>query len=74
MSSHHKNPLYRGITIYTTILSQIVGSPLIGLLIGRWIDQHGSTSPLFMLLGLFIGLGAGIYGTIHFTRNNAEDE
>ncbi|WP_163539121.1 AtpZ/AtpI family protein [Gracilibacillus sp. YIM 98692] len=62
-----KNP-FRGLAIGSTILSQLVGGPLVGIFLGKWLDQHLSTSPLCLVLGLLLGLGAGLYGTIHFIR------
>lgn len=35
---------------------------LIGLLGGRWLDTLLGTSPLFILLGMFIGLAAALVG------------
>ncbi|MGP4038892.1 AtpZ/AtpI family protein [Gracilibacillus sp. D59] len=73
MSPPQKSP-YHGLAIYSAILSQIVGGPLIGLFIGRTIDKYLSTSPLFLIIGLLLGIGAGLYGTIHYVRNLSGDE
>ncbi|UOQ87079.1 AtpZ/AtpI family protein [Gracilibacillus salinarum] len=69
-----KKSTYYGLTVYSAILSQLVGAPLVGLFIGRFIDRHLSTSPLFLLIGLFIGLGAGLYGMFHYVRELTGDE
>ncbi|MYL36164.1 hypothetical protein GLW08_14895 [Pontibacillus yanchengensis] len=50
------------------ILSQLAGCTLVGIFFGRWLDNHFTTSPLFLILGLFAGLAAGTYGTIHLVR------
>ncbi len=34
---------------------------LAGFFAGRWLDQKLSTTPLFMLIGLFWGIGASFY-------------
>ncbi|SFM16451.1 Putative F0F1-ATPase subunit Ca2+/Mg2+ transporter [Gracilibacillus orientalis] len=73
MSPPKKSP-YRGLAIYSAILSQIVGAPLIGLLIGKVMDKYLSTSPLLLVIGLLLGLGAGLYGTIHYVRDLTGDE
>nr|WP_036821382.1 AtpZ/AtpI family protein [Pontibacillus yanchengensis] len=50
------------------ILSQLAGCTLVGIFFGRWLDNQFTTSPLFLILGLFAGLAAGTYGTIHLVR------
>ncbi|BCB05932.1 AtpZ/AtpI family protein [Bacillus sp. KH172YL63] len=47
--------------LYSAILSQLVGSILIGVFGGRWVDGMFSTTPLFLIIGLFLGLTTGIY-------------
>ncbi len=73
MSPPKKSPYY-GLAIYSMVLSQIVGGPLIGLFIGKATDNYFSTSPLFLVIGLLLGLGAGLYGTIHYVRDLTGDE
>ncbi len=34
---------------------------LLGIFGGDWLDRRLSTSPLFLLLGIFLGIGAGFY-------------
>lgn len=34
---------------------------LLGFLIGRWLDVKLGTTPLFMLIGIFWGLGGSFY-------------
>jgi|GEM_PF-1428032 len=38
--------------------SSIVGSIVVGLLLGLYLDHEAGTSPLFLLLGLFLGIAA----------------
>ncbi|MFC4402866.1 AtpZ/AtpI family protein [Gracilibacillus xinjiangensis] len=64
---------YKGFAIYSSIVSQLVGAPLVGLLFGRWLDKEFSTTPLLLVIGLLLGLGAGLYGTIHFVRDLTGD-
>jgi len=40
---------------------QLAGSILLFLYLGRWVDRRVGTEPLFLLLGVFIGLAASIY-------------
>jgi len=32
------------------------------LYIGKWLDQKFGTSPLLLIVGVFVGAGAGFYG------------
>ncbi|WP_148294973.1 AtpZ/AtpI family protein [Gracilibacillus boraciitolerans] len=60
--------------IYSMILSQIVGGPLVGLFLGRLVDNYFFTTPLFLVIGLFLGIGAGLYGIIHYVTEITGDE
>ena len=42
-----------GITMTLTMLLGVFG--------GDWLDRRLHTSPLFLLLGIFLGIGAGFY-------------
>jgi F0F1-type ATP synthase assembly protein I len=53
----HSNP--RSVTQYLDLGLRLTLSLLIGVVGGRWVDDKVGTSPLFLLLGLFIGISAG---------------
>jgi F0F1-type ATP synthase assembly protein I len=36
-------------------------SVLLGFLLGRWLDLRLNTTPLFLLIGMFWGLGGSFY-------------
>lgn len=59
----------RGMALYTTILSQLVGSLLVGIFGGKWIDQYLQTEPLFLIIGLLLGLATGIWAMLHTVRH-----
>jgi F0F1-type ATP synthase assembly protein I len=40
----------------------VVGSILMGVLGGRWLDTRFNTEPLWILVGLFLGVAAAFYG------------
>ena len=46
---------------YAGLGFQLVGSILLFLYLGRWVDRRIGTEPLFLLLGVFTGLAASIY-------------
>ncbi|WP_371809642.1 AtpZ/AtpI family protein [Halobacillus sp. Marseille-Q1614] len=60
--------------ITSAIVSQLAGGPLVGVFLGKWLDNQFSTSPLFLIIGLFLGLGSGTYGTIHLVRAYTGDD
>ncbi|MBM7605328.1 F0F1-type ATP synthase assembly protein I [Metabacillus crassostreae] len=45
----------------SAILSQLVGSTLVGVFGGKWVDDLLGTEPLFLIVGLLLGLAIGIY-------------
>lgn len=63
----HKSP-FRAMALYSTILSQLAGSVLIGIFLGRWIDGKCQTEPLFLVIGLLSGLAAGILAMLRTIR------
>ncbi|MFC0525236.1 AtpZ/AtpI family protein [Pontibacillus salicampi] len=63
----NQNP-FKGMALTSAILSQLAGGTLIGFFLGRGLDNYFSTFPLFLIIGLLIGLAAGTYGTILLVR------
>jgi len=53
----------------SAILSQLVGSVLIGIFVGRWLDRQFSTEPLFLIIGLLLGLAAGVYAMLRLVQH-----
>jgi F0F1-type ATP synthase assembly protein I len=45
---------------FITVGSTIVGSIVGGLLFGLWLDGVVHTSPLFLLIGLLLGIGGAV--------------
>lgn len=69
-----KQSPYRAMALVSIISSQLAGSVLIGVFLGIWIDKKIGTMPLFLILGIFLGLAIGVYATIKtihsFTNND----
>lgn len=63
-----RNP-YKAMALMSTILASLAGCTLIGVFGGRWLDQHWGTQPIFLIIGLFIGLAAGIYSMLVSVRH-----
>ncbi|MBE2934362.1 AtpZ/AtpI family protein [Anoxybacillus flavithermus] len=68
MRPHERHP-FRAIGLMTAISSQLVGSVLVGIFGGRFVDGRFGTEPLFLIVGLLLGLAAGIYAMIRLIRS-----
>lgn len=65
---NNRNP-FQAMALMSAIVSQLVGSILIGIFAGRWLDQHWKTDPIFLIVGLLIGLAAGTYAMLLSIRH-----
>jgi F0F1-type ATP synthase assembly protein I len=72
LMSNGKRP-YKAMALMTGILSQLVGCILIGLFGGKWLDEAVGTTPLFLIIGLFLGLGTGVFGMIRLISKFSGD-
>jgi ATP synthase protein I len=59
----NRNP-FQAMALMSAIVSQLVGSILIGIFAGRWVDKHWGTEPIFLIIGLLLGLSAGVYSML----------
>jgi F0F1-type ATP synthase assembly protein I len=66
--SQNRHPL-KAYALMSAILSELVGSILIGIFLGKWLDRLVGTEPLFLIVGLLLGLGIGVYAMIHSIRH-----
>ena len=46
---------------YAGLGIQLAASILLGLYAGQWLDTRLGTAPLMLILGVFLGAGAGFY-------------
>jgi len=67
MRQKQRHPL-QAIGLMSAIVSQLAGSVLVGIFGGRWIDRQFDTDPLFLVIGLLLGLAAGIYAMLRTVR------
>ncbi|MGF2618231.1 AtpZ/AtpI family protein [Rossellomorea vietnamensis] len=65
---HDDRRPFQAMALYSAILSQLVGSMLVGIFGGRWLDGYLDTAPLFLVIGLFLGLATGIYAMFRTVR------
>ncbi|WP_408008632.1 AtpZ/AtpI family protein [Pseudalkalibacillus sp. A8] len=73
MRTGKRSPLH-SMALMSGILSQLVGSILIGIFGGMWLDRSLGTAPFLMIVGLFIGLAAGVYGMIKLIQRYFGEE
>ncbi|TYR80173.1 AtpZ/AtpI family protein [Priestia megaterium] len=67
MKNRKRQP-FQAMALVSIILSQLAGSILVGVFTGKWADQRFATEPLFLIIGLLLGLVAGIFAmlrTVH---------
>jgi ATP synthase protein I len=67
LQGNKRNPM-KAMALMSGILSQLVGSILIGIFGGQWLDRQFGTFPLFLVIGLLLGLGTGVYAMIRLVQ------
>jgi len=45
--------------LFSEIGISLLVTTLIGVLVGRWVDQQLGTLPIFVIIGFLIGAGSG---------------
>lgn len=73
MRQHNRHPM-KAMALMTAISSQIVGSILIGIFAGKWLDRYFDAEPLFLIIGLLLGLAAGIFAMLRTVRQYSEGD
>jgi F0F1-type ATP synthase assembly protein I len=59
---------FQAMALMSAILSYLVGPTLVGLFAGRWLDGKIGSEPLFLILGLLLGLATGVFGVLYAVR------
>lgn len=65
---HPKKSPLQAMALYSAILSQLVGSVLIGAFTGLWLDERFGTAPLFLVICLLAGISAGVWAMLQTVR------
>ncbi|ADI28264.1 AtpZ/AtpI family protein [Geobacillus sp. C56-T3] len=73
MSPKQRHP-FQAMALMSAIVSQLVGSILVGVFGGRWIDDRLGTEPIFLIVGLLLGLAAGVYAMLRLIRQYFSEE
>ncbi|GIN90847.1 membrane protein [Siminovitchia terrae] len=71
MSRKKRHPLH-GMALYSAILAQLAGSVLVGIFLGRWLDEKIGLEPLFLIVCLLAGLAIGVFGVILTIRQSGD--
>jgi ATP synthase protein I len=61
------NP-WRAITLVSLIGVDMAVCVVAGVWLGKYIDRLFATAPWFLLIGLLVGLGAGVYSVYRIIR------
>ncbi|MGO0123396.1 AtpZ/AtpI family protein [Desulfothermobacter acidiphilus] len=65
----------RYFAVASTISIQFAASVVVGWWLGNYLDQRWHTAPWLGLLGLLVGIGAGILGIVRLlTRMGANNQ
>lgn len=49
---------------------QFAAGIVLGVLVGQWIDRHYGTNPWGVLVGAFLGFGAGFYSIFRSVKKD----
>ena len=55
---------YRSAGPWLNASAKLTTAPLLGVLVGRWVDKEKGTGPYGVLIGALLGMGLGFYGFI----------
>ncbi|MEW8987749.1 MAG: AtpZ/AtpI family protein [Bacillus sp. (in: firmicutes)] len=67
MTQKNRRP-FKAMALMSGILSSLVGCILVGIFSGRALDQWIGTEPLLLIIGLMLGLAAGIFAMLRLVN------
>jgi ATP synthase protein I len=73
LQKQNRNP-FKAMGLMSVIVSQLAGATVVGAFGGMWLDDQVHTKPLFLVIGLLLGLAAGVYSTIRLINRYLGDE
>ncbi|HET7627004.1 MAG TPA: AtpZ/AtpI family protein [Bacillales bacterium] len=65
--SKNENP-WKAYMLIGAIGTNMAVSTFVGFWLGKLMDDHFDTSPFFLLVGVLLGLTAGIYGVYRLVK------
>ena len=72
-----RNSLIRQAAVLSAIQGFLVVPPVVGVLVGRWLDQKFHTAPWLLLVLVILGFASGvrlIVRTLRLAREMQEDD
>jgi len=63
-NDHHDSNPWQALAVIGVIGIDLAISLLVGLWIGKIIDNWLQTSPIFLIIGMFVGLATGIWSVV----------
>jgi ATP synthase protein I len=69
----NQNP-WRAFALVGAIGVELAISVMLGVWLGNWLDERFHTAPLFLILGIFLGLGVGIFAIIQLIKKYTGDQ
>jgi ATP synthase protein I len=63
---------HHAIVLASAVSANLAGGAILGVFLGSWIDKLLPTKPIFIIIGLLIGLAVGIYGMMTTVRKFTE--
>ena len=60
------------VALFSEIGISLLVTTLLGVLVGRWVDGQLGTLPIFVIVGFFVGAGAGTVGIIRLVSRFLE--
>ncbi|ADI00642.1 AtpZ/AtpI family protein [Salisediminibacterium selenitireducens] len=66
--------LVRSFALMSTISAYFIGPVLLGVFVGRWLDERYDGSGLFIAGGMLVGLTTGVIGIFRVIRQFYGDE
>lgn len=64
----------RDLARYSGVGLQFAATVLVFALLGRWVDGRLGASPWFLLVGVFLGFGLGLYAMIAKLPGSSRDD
>ena len=65
----YDSSIWAGFAVPGQMVAYIVGGAALGFLAGHFIDDKLQSSPIATLIGLLLGLAAGVYGIIRLVSS-----